>query len=90
MPARLCVGCWTSWSRRASRSSAWIRPHPIRLMLRNRNRFDFVHDPDLRPVLEQAFVESRSALEKGSCRSGAEDDVRDSLKRLSRMPSTLD
>jgi hypothetical protein len=30
------------------------------------HRFDFVHDPDLRPVLEQAFVESRSALEKGS------------------------
>jgi hypothetical protein len=30
------------------------------------HRFDFVHDPDLRPVLEQAFVESRSALEKGN------------------------
>jgi len=28
------------------------------------HRFDFVHDPDLRPVLEQAFVESRSALEE--------------------------
>jgi len=30
------------------------------------HRFDFVHDPALRPVLERAFVESRSALEKGN------------------------
>jgi len=30
------------------------------------HRFDFVHDPELRPVLEHAFVESRSALEKGN------------------------
>ena len=30
------------------------------------HRFDFVHDPELRPVLERAFVESRSALEKGN------------------------
>jgi hypothetical protein len=31
------------------------------------HRFDFVHDPELRPVLERAFVESRSALENGDC-----------------------
>jgi hypothetical protein len=28
-------------------------------------RFEFVHDPDLRPVVEQAFTESRRALEHG-------------------------
>ena len=28
-------------------------------------RFDFVHNADLRPVLEQAYAESRSALEAG-------------------------
>jgi hypothetical protein len=28
------------------------------------HRFDFVHDPDLRPVLEQAFIASRRAFEK--------------------------
>jgi len=28
------------------------------------HRFDFVHDRDLRPVLEQAYVESRDALER--------------------------
>ncbi len=30
------------------------------------HRFDFVHNPALRPVLEQAFAESRDALEQGS------------------------
>jgi hypothetical protein len=29
------------------------------------HRFDFVHDPDLRPVLEQAFIDSRRAFEDG-------------------------
>jgi hypothetical protein len=29
------------------------------------HRFDFVHDPDLRPVLEQAFIDSRRAFEGG-------------------------
>jgi hypothetical protein len=28
-------------------------------------RFDFVHNPEIRPVLEQAYADSRSALEKG-------------------------
>lgn len=28
-------------------------------------RFDFVHDPDLRPVVEQAYVDGRRALEQG-------------------------
>jgi hypothetical protein len=28
------------------------------------HRFDFVHDPDLRPVLEQAFIASRRAFEQ--------------------------
>jgi hypothetical protein len=28
-------------------------------------RFDFVHNPELRPVLEQAYTESRRALEHG-------------------------
>ena len=28
-------------------------------------RFDFVHDPELRPVLEQAYPDSRRALEQG-------------------------
>jgi hypothetical protein len=28
-------------------------------------RFDFVHDPELRPVVEQAYADSRSALEQG-------------------------
>jgi hypothetical protein len=28
-------------------------------------RFDFVHDPELRPVLEQAYADSRRALEQG-------------------------
>ena len=30
------------------------------------HRFDFVHNVELRPVLEQAYVESRDALEQGS------------------------
>ena len=30
------------------------------------HRFDFVHDPDLRPVLEQAFIDSRRAFERVS------------------------
>jgi len=29
-------------------------------------RFDFVHDPALRPVLEQAYADSRRALEQGA------------------------
>jgi hypothetical protein len=29
------------------------------------HRFDFVHDPELRPVLERAFVDSRRAFETG-------------------------
>ena len=29
------------------------------------HRFDFVHNPEIRPVLEQAYADSRSALEKG-------------------------
>jgi hypothetical protein len=28
-------------------------------------RFEFVHNPEIRPVLEQAYADSRSALEKG-------------------------
>ncbi len=28
-------------------------------------RFDFVHDPELRPVLEQAYIEGRTALDQG-------------------------
>jgi hypothetical protein len=30
------------------------------------HRFDFVHDPELRPVVEQAYTDSRRALEKGN------------------------
>lgn len=30
-------------------------------------RFDFVHNVDLRPVLERAFDDSRAALERGDC-----------------------
>jgi hypothetical protein len=33
-----------------------------------RRRFDFVHNPELRPVLEQAFDDSREALERGDPR----------------------
>jgi hypothetical protein len=29
------------------------------------HRFDFVHNPDLRPVLEQAYADTRSALDQG-------------------------
>jgi len=29
------------------------------------HRFDFVHNPDLRPVVEQAYLDSRRALEEG-------------------------
>jgi hypothetical protein len=29
------------------------------------HRFDFVHNPDLRPVLEHAYADSRSALDQG-------------------------
>ncbi|MHB8216285.1 MAG: hypothetical protein ACYDDS_09420 [Candidatus Sulfotelmatobacter sp.] len=29
------------------------------------HKFDFVHSPEIRPVLEQAYADSRSALEKG-------------------------
>jgi hypothetical protein len=29
------------------------------------HRFDFVHNPEIRPVLEEAYAASRSALEKG-------------------------
>jgi len=36
-------------------SSAQPAPH----------RFDFVHNPEIRPVLEQAYADSRTALEKG-------------------------
>jgi hypothetical protein len=32
-------------------------------------RFEFVHDPALRPVVEQAYAESRRALEQGQCGS---------------------
>ncbi|MCU1303228.1 MAG: hypothetical protein JWQ87_3512 [Candidatus Sulfotelmatobacter sp.] len=39
----------------SSASSAQPAPH----------RFDFVHNPEIRPVLEQAYADSRSALEKG-------------------------
>jgi hypothetical protein len=30
-------------------------------------RFEFVHDAELRPVLERAFADSRAALERGEC-----------------------
>lgn len=30
-------------------------------------RFEFVHNADLRPVLEQAFADSRDALDRGEC-----------------------
>ena len=30
-------------------------------------RFEFVHNPELRPVLEQAYIDSRRALEEGNC-----------------------
>jgi len=30
------------------------------------HRFDFVHNPELRPVVEQAYIDSRRALEEGS------------------------
>ena len=30
------------------------------------HRFDFVHNPELRPVLEQAYIESRIAFEQGA------------------------
>jgi len=39
----------------SSASSAQPAPH----------RFDFVHNPEIRPVLEQAYADSRSAFEKG-------------------------
>jgi len=29
------------------------------------HRFDFVHNPEIRPVLEQAYADSRSALDRG-------------------------
>ena len=29
------------------------------------HKFDFVHSPEIRPVLEQAYADSRSAMEKG-------------------------
>ncbi|MGA2846034.1 MAG: hypothetical protein ABSF68_11490 [Candidatus Acidiferrales bacterium] len=29
-------------------------------------RFEFVHNPELRPVVEQAYIDSRSALEQGN------------------------
>jgi len=29
------------------------------------HKFDFIHSPEIRPVLEQAYADSRSALEKG-------------------------
>jgi|SRR5580704_171142 hypothetical protein len=38
-----------------SASSAQPPPH----------RFDFVHDPELRPVVEQAYIDSHLALERG-------------------------
>jgi hypothetical protein len=30
-------------------------------------RFEFVHNPELRPVIEQAYIDSRRALEEGNC-----------------------
>jgi len=39
-------------------SASWEAPPSPR-------RFEFVHNPELRPVLEQAFSDSRRALEKG-------------------------
>jgi len=30
------------------------------------HRFDFVHNPDLRPVLEQAYLDSRTAFDQGA------------------------
>ncbi len=40
----------------ASQSAAREAPPP--------HRFDFVHNPDLRPVVEQAYLDSRRALEQ--------------------------
>lgn len=31
------------------------------------HRFEFVHNPDLRPILEQAYPDARRALEQGHC-----------------------
>jgi hypothetical protein len=31
------------------------------------HKFDFVHNPEIRPVLEQAYTDSRTALENGDC-----------------------
>jgi hypothetical protein len=42
----------------ASATSAFSQPPPP-------HRFDFVHNPELRPVLEQAYTDSRLALEQG-------------------------
>ena len=42
-----------------SASSAQPPPH----------RFDFVHNPDLRPVVEQAYIDSRRALDQGDYKS---------------------
>jgi hypothetical protein len=38
-------------------SASWGAPPP--------RRFEFVHNPDLRPVVEQAYTDSRRALEQG-------------------------
>ena len=40
-----------------SASSSTAQPPP--------RRFEFVHNPELRPVLEQAYIDSRRALEEG-------------------------
>jgi len=39
-------------------SASWEAPPP--------RRFEFVHNPELRPVLEQAYIDSRRALEEGN------------------------
>ena len=39
-------------------TSAWSQAPPPR-------RFDFVHNTELRPILERAYIDSRSALEQG-------------------------
>ena len=51
-------------SLRSAASIAEPSAESLGLQQTDSRRFDFVHDPDLRPVLEQAYVESRRAADE--------------------------
>ena len=65
---------------RAVISASSQAPHP--------HRFDFVHNLELRPVVEQAYTDSRRALEQGDYDLGAAHILRNSGGHRDRRAGT--